>query len=183
MMRRASWHTFQILTKRPERLLQFAGEVAWPGNVWAGVRVEARAYLFRLEYVRAVPAAVRLYHSSPCRNRSAESSYRGLTGSSLVANPAREPARWTDRGSCRSETSALTTGYRSSSSSGVVRGRKLPDASWMDAPGTRCPSRTAAAPMDWAGRDVGPGRTAHHPTQVTPSPVYKPLPGDADARR
>ena len=33
----AHWHTFQILTKRQERLAELAAELAWPPNVWMGV--------------------------------------------------------------------------------------------------------------------------------------------------
>ena len=43
-------HTFQILTKRAERM------AAWPGpwtlNIWAGVSVENRRSLYRLDYLR-----------------------------------------------------------------------------------------------------------------------------------
>ena len=33
-------HTFQILTKRSERLRKIGGSLPWPGNVWIGVSVE-----------------------------------------------------------------------------------------------------------------------------------------------
>jgi protein gp37 len=32
-MREAHWHTFQILTKRPERLVDLAPKIDWPSNV------------------------------------------------------------------------------------------------------------------------------------------------------
>jgi len=38
-MRKANWHTFQILTKRSKRLMQLAQELEWPQNVWMGVVV------------------------------------------------------------------------------------------------------------------------------------------------
>ena len=34
---RASWHTFQVLTKRSRRLLDLADRLRWPPNVWMGV--------------------------------------------------------------------------------------------------------------------------------------------------
>src|SRR5687767_13169267 len=40
VMKDAHWHTFQILTKRSERLLELADELDWPDNVWMGVSVE-----------------------------------------------------------------------------------------------------------------------------------------------
>src|SRR5258708_4770564 len=33
-MREAHWHTFQILTKRHERLAELANRLEWPANVW-----------------------------------------------------------------------------------------------------------------------------------------------------
>src|SRR4030042_4230707 len=38
VMSRASWHTFQVLTKRAERLKSLGRDLGWPDNVWAGVR-------------------------------------------------------------------------------------------------------------------------------------------------
>ena len=40
VMRRASQHTFQVLTKRHERLAALAPELPWPENIWMGVSIE-----------------------------------------------------------------------------------------------------------------------------------------------
>jgi protein gp37 len=40
VMQDADWHTFQVLTKRPEYALQIADQLPWPENVWLGVSVE-----------------------------------------------------------------------------------------------------------------------------------------------
>ncbi len=40
VMRRADWHTFQVLTKRAERLQEIDAQIDWPSNVWMGVSVE-----------------------------------------------------------------------------------------------------------------------------------------------
>jgi len=37
VMVKADWHTFQILTKRAERLANLAPTLPWPANVWQGV--------------------------------------------------------------------------------------------------------------------------------------------------
>jgi protein gp37 len=65
----APQHTFQILTKRHERLLDVAGELPWPPNVWMGVSVENRRFIHRVDYVRAVPAAVRFISAEPLLGR------------------------------------------------------------------------------------------------------------------
>jgi len=40
VMKRAHWHTFQVLTKRAERLEELNPKIDWPDNVWIGVSVE-----------------------------------------------------------------------------------------------------------------------------------------------
>lgn len=42
VMRCASWHQFQVLTKRSDRLLELAEKLPWPPHVWIGVSVEGR---------------------------------------------------------------------------------------------------------------------------------------------
>ena len=58
-------HRFQILTKRAERLADLAPSLNWTENIWMGVTVESAAYLYRLEYLRNVPAAVRFLSLEP----------------------------------------------------------------------------------------------------------------------
>ncbi len=53
VMRRADWHTFQVLTKRSRRLLELAPFLAWPANVWMGVSVEDARVLRRVDDLRA----------------------------------------------------------------------------------------------------------------------------------
>lgn len=65
VMRQASWHTFQILTKRAARLRIVAHELEWPQNVWMGVSVESADYVDRIDDLRAVPAAVRFLSLEP----------------------------------------------------------------------------------------------------------------------
>ena len=57
VMRRADWHVFQVLTKRPERVRALAGRLPWPDNVWLGVSVENQRWTSRIDDLRAVPAA------------------------------------------------------------------------------------------------------------------------------
>ena len=65
-MERADWHTFQVLTKRPERALELAPGLPWPANVWMGVSVENRRFLHRLDTLRRYPCgrAVRLVRAA-----------------------------------------------------------------------------------------------------------------------
>lgn len=65
VMRQASRHTFQVLTKRSERLLKLNGQLLWPGNVWAGVSVENQDYVFRIEHLRQSAAQVKFLSLEP----------------------------------------------------------------------------------------------------------------------
>jgi protein gp37 len=61
----ADWHVFQILTKRPERLLELAEELPWPPHVWMGVSIENRRFVYRADLLREVPAAIRFISAEP----------------------------------------------------------------------------------------------------------------------
>lgn len=86
-------HTFQVLTKRPERALDFLDQRRWrqfdysrdfrgrpcfpvvPGkhragdiplpNVWVGVSIEDARYTWRADVLRQIPAAVRFISAEP----------------------------------------------------------------------------------------------------------------------
>lgn len=65
VMAEAKQHTFQVLTKRHERLADLAVELPWPENVWMGVSIENRRWSIRADYLRRVPAAVRFISAEP----------------------------------------------------------------------------------------------------------------------
>ncbi len=65
VMRRASWHTFQILTKRSQRLLALNNELDWPDNVWMGVSVETSVYTSRIDHLRATGANIKFLSLEP----------------------------------------------------------------------------------------------------------------------
>lgn len=65
VMRRASQHTFQVLTKRSHRLLGLNPEIDWPDNVWMGVSVENQDYTFRIEHLRKTSAHVKFLSLEP----------------------------------------------------------------------------------------------------------------------
>jgi len=65
VMRRASWHVFQVLTKRSDRLLKLSPKIDWPDNVWMGVSVEREDYTFRIDDLRRTDAKVRFLSLEP----------------------------------------------------------------------------------------------------------------------
>lgn len=64
-MKKASWHTFQVLTKRSERLANVVPHLKWPSNVWMGVTVESQEHVSRIEHLRATPSAIRFLSLEP----------------------------------------------------------------------------------------------------------------------
>ncbi|HEV2493268.1 MAG TPA: phage Gp37/Gp68 family protein [Terriglobia bacterium] len=65
VMARCPHHTFQILTKRSQRLSEIAPRLEWPPNVWMGVSVENQAAAFRIRNLRTVPARIRFLSVEP----------------------------------------------------------------------------------------------------------------------
>src|SRR5205823_2406242 len=65
VMATAEQHTFQILTKRHERMAELAPALSWPANVWMGVSIENGRWVERAVYLRKVPAAVRFISAEP----------------------------------------------------------------------------------------------------------------------
>jgi protein gp37 len=65
VMRKASWHQFQVLTKRARRMSELAPHLPWPRNVWMGVSVENDDQVGRVDFLRTVPAAVRFLSLEP----------------------------------------------------------------------------------------------------------------------
>jgi protein gp37 len=65
VMREASWHTFQVLTKRSKRLMELENWINWPSNVWMGVSVESEAYKYRISHLRKTHAVVKFLSIEP----------------------------------------------------------------------------------------------------------------------
>lgn len=64
-MQTASWHTFQVLTKRADRLAKLSQDLLWTKNIWAGVTVEHADYKNRINQLKKVPATVRFLSLEP----------------------------------------------------------------------------------------------------------------------
>jgi protein gp37 len=73
MALQAPWHTYQVLTKRPSRLVntsllaQILERIGgtWPAHIWLGVSVESSAYTWRVDALRRVPVPVRFISAEP----------------------------------------------------------------------------------------------------------------------
>lgn len=65
VMKRAHWHTFQILTKRSVRLLEVNTKITWPPNIWMGVTVESGDYTSRINDLRHTGAHTKFLSLEP----------------------------------------------------------------------------------------------------------------------
>jgi protein gp37 len=65
VMCRARQHTFQILTKRAERLAEMSKDLCWPSNVWMGVTVEDQSCIDRIDSLRSTDAKVKFLSLEP----------------------------------------------------------------------------------------------------------------------
>ena len=66
VMARTPQHTFQVLTKRAERMAEFCQSVKVPANVWLGVSVENKKHgLPRIDVLRTVATGVRFLSVEP----------------------------------------------------------------------------------------------------------------------
>jgi protein gp37 len=65
VMHQASWHRFQVLTKRSERLARLSAFLPWAENIWMGVSVENDSYAHRIDQLRKTDAAVKFLSLEP----------------------------------------------------------------------------------------------------------------------
>lgn len=79
VMREAKWHTFQLLTKRAERLSEYARLHEIPDNVWIGVSVENKRHgVPRISHLQAAPAKTRFLSVEPLLEDVGTLDLRGI---------------------------------------------------------------------------------------------------------
>ena len=78
VMRRATWHQFQVLTKRAERLLELSTELDWSDNVWMGVSVENQNYTPRIDNLRKTDAKIKFLSLEPLLGPLPDLNLRGI---------------------------------------------------------------------------------------------------------
>jgi len=78
VMRRASWHQYQVLTKRSERLLELDPVLKWQPQIWMGVSVENEDYLFRVEHLKKTGAKIKFLSIEPLLGPLRRVNLRGI---------------------------------------------------------------------------------------------------------
>jgi protein gp37 len=142
-MEQAHWHTFQILTKRPERMLSLLSQPTFPvlPNVWLGTSVENADHLARIDVLRKTPAAIRFVSFEPLLGHIPNPALGGIHWAIVggESGPGARPLRsgWVEdiRDSCLRQGVAFffkQWGGRRKKATG----RTLGDRTWDDYPTT-----------------------------------------------
>lgn len=141
-------HTYQILTKRAERLPAYFRQRSCPPNVWLGVSVEDRQYgLPRIDRLREVEARIRFLSVEPLLE---DLGTLGLTGIHWVivggeSGPRARPMRpeWVDNVRRQTEASGVAFFFKQWGAWGAdgrrrakrANGRVLNGRTWDETPG------------------------------------------------
>lgn len=78
IMNKTSWHTFQVLTKRSDRLAKLAPELTWTDNIWMGVTVESNTQKARIKDLLKIPAKVKYLSIEPMITQIKPLSLKGI---------------------------------------------------------------------------------------------------------
>ena len=65
VMNKAHWHTFQVLTKRAERIKELNDSITWTKNIWLGTTVESQKVTYRIDYLRESGAYIKFLSIEP----------------------------------------------------------------------------------------------------------------------
>ena len=65
IMKKASWHKFQVLTKRSQRLSALSAQIDWPDNVWMGVSIENEDTIIRSQHLNQTGAHTKFLSLEP----------------------------------------------------------------------------------------------------------------------
>jgi len=65
VMNKTQQHTYQILTKRSDRVLAMSGDLTWTDNIWMGVSVENEKYTYRINDLSKTSAKIKFLSIEP----------------------------------------------------------------------------------------------------------------------
>ncbi len=78
VIRQTPQHTYQILTKRAERMNEYFKERSIPENAWLGVTVENKDTKYRMDYIRDLSAKVKFISCEPLLEDLGNLNLRGI---------------------------------------------------------------------------------------------------------
>ena len=84
-------HTYQVLTKRADRLAEVAKHLDWTPNIWMGVSVEDKRVLHRIDGLRGTPAHVKFLSCEPLIGPLPGMDLRGIDWVIVGGESGRKP--------------------------------------------------------------------------------------------
>jgi len=138
-------HTYQILTKRSERLRELSPLLEWPSNAWMGVSVENADYLYRIDHLRDTSAAIRFLSLEPLLGDLGQINLRGIHWviAGGESGPGARPMKPDWVRSIRDQAERDGVAFHFKQWGGVNKkrtGRVLDNRTWDDLPALRGPS-------------------------------------------
>lgn len=77
-MNEATWHTFQVLTKRANRLAKLSDKIIWSPNIWMGVSVENKMNIDRCNLLKQCGAKIKFISAEPLLESIASINLHGI---------------------------------------------------------------------------------------------------------
>ncbi len=138
----APQHTFQVLTKRPERLLKLSKSLPWARNIWMGASVESADYLDRIDLLRQSGAKVKFLSLEPLLGPLDDLDLRGIDWviAGGESGPGARPMEQQWVRSIRDQCRAAKVAFHFKQWGGTNKkraGRDLDGRTWDDLPGFR----------------------------------------------
>ena len=141
VMERTPQHTYQILTKRPERMREVLTTLGLPAleHVWLGTSVEDSAVLSRLDDLRATPAIIRFVSFEPLIGSVANADLTDIHWAIVggESGPRARPMNqiWVDEIRLRCRTSGTAFFFKQwGGKNKKAAGRLLDDKEWNELP-------------------------------------------------
>ncbi len=78
VMNETPQHTYQVLTKRVERLKHLSTILKWSNNIWMGVSVENNDFVHRIEELKSVEAKIKFISFEPLLSKIEFNGYEGI---------------------------------------------------------------------------------------------------------
>lgn len=113
VMNNTPQHTYQVLTKRAERLFELHEHLAWTSNIWMGVSVEDSRVTHRIDFLRQTAAKTKFLSCEPLigplENMNLENIDWVIVGgeSGRKARPINEAWVWDIKMQCQEQGGAF----------------------------------------------------------------------------
>lgn len=141
-MHKTPQHSYQILTKRAERLEELSPRLVWPKNIWMGVSVENRDYQYRIDHLRRTGASTKFLSLEPLLGPLDQLNLAGIDWviAGGESGPGARPMETSWVRSIRDQCTSTNIAFHFKQWGGINKkktGRQLDGRTWDEFPSTR----------------------------------------------